>query len=62
MGVGDKLSACRDTRRSLDAAGRSLDAPASGLPVKLVVFKNASLGFVKLELRAAGFLDRASIS
>jgi pyruvate dehydrogenase (quinone) len=29
-----------------------------GLPVKIVVFNNASLGFVKLEMRAAGFLDR----
>ena len=29
-----------------------------GLPVKVVVFNNASLGFVKLEMRAAGFLDR----
>jgi pyruvate dehydrogenase (quinone) len=28
------------------------------LPVKLVVFNNASLGFVQLEMRAAGFLDR----
>jgi pyruvate dehydrogenase (quinone) len=28
------------------------------LPVKLVVFRNASLGFVQLEMRAAGFLDR----
>jgi pyruvate dehydrogenase (quinone) len=29
-----------------------------GLPVKLVVFNNASLGFVQLEMRAAGFLDQ----
>jgi pyruvate dehydrogenase (quinone) len=29
-----------------------------GLPVKLVVFNNASLAFVQLEMRAAGFLDR----
>jgi pyruvate dehydrogenase (quinone) len=29
-----------------------------GLPVKIVVFNNASLGFVQLEMRAAGFLDR----
>jgi pyruvate dehydrogenase (quinone) len=29
-----------------------------GLPVKVVVFNNASLGFVQLEMRAAGFLDR----
>jgi pyruvate dehydrogenase (quinone) len=28
------------------------------LPVKVVVFRNASLGFVQLEMRAAGFLDR----
>jgi pyruvate dehydrogenase (quinone) len=28
------------------------------LPVKVVVFNNASLGFVQLEMRAAGFLDR----
>jgi pyruvate dehydrogenase (quinone) len=28
------------------------------LPVKIVVFNNASLGFVQLEMRAAGFLDR----
>jgi pyruvate dehydrogenase (quinone) len=28
------------------------------LPVKLVVFNNRSLGFVQLEMRAAGFLDR----
>jgi pyruvate dehydrogenase (quinone) len=29
-----------------------------GLPVKVVVFNNASLAFVQLEMRAAGFLDR----
>jgi pyruvate dehydrogenase (quinone) len=29
-----------------------------GLPVKVVVFNNAALGFVQLEMRAAGFLDR----
>jgi pyruvate dehydrogenase (quinone) len=29
-----------------------------GLPVKLVVFNNAFLGFVQLEMRAAGFLDQ----
>jgi pyruvate dehydrogenase (quinone) len=28
------------------------------LPVKIVVFNNSSLGFVQLEMRAAGFLDR----
>jgi pyruvate dehydrogenase (quinone) len=28
------------------------------LPVKVVLFNNASLGFVQLEMRAAGFLDR----
>src|SRR5262249_38058150 len=28
------------------------------LPVKIVVFNNASLAFVQLEMRAAGFLDR----
>jgi pyruvate dehydrogenase (quinone) len=28
------------------------------LPVKVVVFNNASLGFVQIEMRAAGFLDR----
>lgn len=28
------------------------------LPVKVVVFNNQSLGFVQLEMRAAGFLDR----
>jgi pyruvate dehydrogenase (quinone) len=31
-----------------------------GLPVKLVVFKNNSLGFVELEMKAAGFLDFAT--
>lgn len=30
------------------------------LPVKLVVFKNNSLGFVELEMKAAGFLDFAT--
>lgn len=30
------------------------------LPIKLVVFKNDSLGFVELEMRAAGFLDFAT--
>ncbi len=30
------------------------------LPVKLVVFKNDSLGFVELEMKAAGFLDFAT--
>jgi pyruvate dehydrogenase (quinone) len=28
-------------------------------PVKVILFNNASLGFVKLEMMAAGFLDRA---
>jgi pyruvate dehydrogenase (quinone) len=28
------------------------------LPVKVIVFNNGSLGFVQLEMRAAGFLDR----
>jgi pyruvate dehydrogenase (quinone) len=28
------------------------------LPVKIVVFNNASLSFVQLEMKAAGFLDR----
>jgi pyruvate dehydrogenase (quinone) len=30
------------------------------LPVKLVVFKNNSLGFVELEMKATGFLDFAT--
>ncbi|MDF0666536.1 MAG: ubiquinone-dependent pyruvate dehydrogenase [Nitrospira sp.] len=30
------------------------------LPIKLVVFKNDSLGFVELEMKAAGFLDYAT--
>lgn len=30
------------------------------LPIKLVVFKNGSLGFVELEMKAAGFLDFAT--
>jgi pyruvate dehydrogenase (quinone) len=30
------------------------------LPVKVVVFKNDSLGFVELEMKAAGFLDFAT--
>jgi pyruvate dehydrogenase (quinone) len=30
------------------------------LPVKLVVFKNNALGFVELEMKAAGFLDFAT--
>jgi pyruvate dehydrogenase (quinone) len=30
------------------------------LPIKLVVFKNNSLGFVELEMKAAGFLDFAT--
>lgn len=30
------------------------------LPIKLVVFKNDSLGFVELEMKAAGFLDFAT--
>ena len=30
------------------------------LPVKLVVFKNDSLGFVELEMKAAGFLEFAT--
>ncbi|MBP8116769.1 MAG: hypothetical protein KAY09_03470 [Nitrospira sp.] len=29
------------------------------MPVKLVVFKNDSLGFVKLEMKVAGFLECA---
>ena len=38
--------------------GNLLTLRQVGLPVKLVVFNNASLGFVQLEMRAAGFLDR----
>jgi pyruvate dehydrogenase (quinone) len=30
------------------------------VPVKLVVFKNNALGFVELEMKAAGFLDYAT--
>ena len=45
-------------RRSVDAAGDLLMLRQVGLPVKVVVFNNASLGFVQLEMRAAGFLDR----
>lgn len=38
--------------------GDLLTLRQENLPVKLVVFNNASLGFVQLEMRAAGFLDR----
>ena len=38
--------------------GDLLSLEQNGLPVKVVVFTNASLGFVKLEMQAAGFLDR----
>ena len=38
--------------------GDLLTLEQNGLPVKVVVFTNASLGFVKLEMQAAGFLDR----
>lgn len=31
-----------------------------GLPVKLVVFNNSSLGFVEMEMKASGFLDHAT--
>jgi pyruvate dehydrogenase (quinone) len=37
--------------------GDMLTAPQMGLPVKLVVFNNSSLGFVQLEQKAAGYLD-----
>jgi pyruvate dehydrogenase (quinone) len=38
--------------------GELLTIPQLGLPVKIVIFNNATLGFVQLEMRAAGFLDR----
>jgi pyruvate dehydrogenase (quinone) len=38
--------------------GDLLTLRQAGLPVKVVVFNNASLGFVQLEMRAAGFLDQ----
>ncbi len=38
--------------------GDLLTLEQNGLPVKVVVFTNGSLGFVKLEMQAAGFLDR----
>ncbi len=38
--------------------GDLLSLEQNGLPVKVVVFTNGSLGFVKLEMQAAGFLDR----
>ncbi len=38
--------------------GDLLTLEQNRLPVKVVVFTNASLGFVKLEMQAAGFLDR----
>jgi pyruvate dehydrogenase (quinone) len=37
--------------------GDFLSLAQLGLPVKVVVFNNGSLGFVELEQRAAGFLD-----
>jgi pyruvate dehydrogenase (quinone) len=37
--------------------GDMLTATQMNLPVKLVVFNNASLGFVQLEQKAAGYLD-----
>jgi pyruvate dehydrogenase (quinone) len=38
--------------------GDLLTLRQEGLPIKVLVFNNASLGFVQLEMRAAGFLDR----
>ena len=37
--------------------GDLLTLPQLKLPVKLVVFRNDSLAFVELEMKAAGFLD-----
>ena len=37
--------------------GDLLTAPQMGLPVKLIVFNNGTLGFVQLEQKAAGYLD-----
>jgi pyruvate dehydrogenase (quinone) len=38
--------------------GELLTLRQHGLPVKVVVFNNAALAFVQLEMRASGFLDR----
>jgi pyruvate dehydrogenase (quinone) len=40
--------------------GDLLSLKQLGLPVKIVVFNNASLGFVQLEMKAAGVLDFAT--
>ncbi len=40
--------------------GELLTLKQLNLPVKVVVFKNNSLGFVELEMKAAGFLDYAT--
>jgi pyruvate dehydrogenase (quinone) len=40
--------------------GELLSLRQHNLPVKLVVFKNDALGFVELEMKAAGFLDFAT--
>jgi pyruvate dehydrogenase (quinone) len=37
--------------------GDVLSLKQLGLPVKLVVFNNGSLGFVAMEMKAAGYLD-----
>jgi pyruvate dehydrogenase (quinone) len=39
--------------------GEMLTLRQLSAPVKVILFNNASLGFVKLEMMAAGFLDRA---
>ncbi len=40
--------------------GELLTLPQLKLPVKLIVFNNSSLGFVELEMKAAGLLDFAT--
>lgn len=40
--------------------GDLLTLRQDGLPVKLVVFNNSSLGFVEMEMKATGFLDHGT--
>ena len=52
-----KWSRCRVMAVSPCCMGDLLSLRQLDLPVKIIVFKNDSLAFVELEMKAAGFLD-----
>ena len=55
-----KSSRCRATAGSRCCMGDLLSLRQLELPVKVIVFRNDSLAFVELEMKAAGFLDFAT--